>query len=368
MKKKLIWIVTIIILVGSPATYFYVTQANSKEVTPTRSIVEVETGSIIEKALAVGTIEPEFQVEVKSKVSGVVKKIYAEPGTYVRQGDPLIEVQPDPTPLELAEAKRNLELTEISVNNLATSLERQAQLKSRGMISNNEYEEAERAYNDAVVRLQMNRERLELLESGKVTIGGIEIESMIKAPISGYVLEKMVNIGDPVVPLTSYQAGTVLMNMADMSILVFKGNVDEIDVGKMKEGMEVELKIGALPGTIVKGELTKISLKATRVDNATVFPVEVAITDAAGVTLRAGYSANADVIVKRLEEILVIPERLITFRDGKSFVEILTDETSGTSIEREIQTGSGDAIIVEVKDGLQQGDKILEKPLRSLSL
>lgn len=368
MKKKLIWIVTIIILVGSPATYFYVTQANSKEVTPTRSIVEVETGSIIEKALAVGTIEPEFQVEVKSKVSGVVKKIYAEPGTYVRQGDPLIEVQPDPTPLELAEAKRNLELTEISVNNLATSLERQAQLKSRGMISNNEYEEAERAYNDAVVRLQMNRERLELLESGKVTIGGIEIESMIKAPISGYVLEKMVNIGDPVVPLTSYQAGTVLMNMADMSTLVFKGNVDEIDVGKMREGMEVELKIGALPGTIVKGELTKISLKAIRVDNATVFPVEVAITDAGGVTLRAGYSANADVIVKRLEDILVIPERLITFRDGKSFVEILTDEASGSSIEREIQTGSGDAIIVEVKDGLQQGDKLLEKPLRSLSL
>ncbi len=368
MKKKLIWILTIIILIGSPATYFYMTQANSKEVAPTRSVVQVETGSIIEKALAVGTIEPEFQVDVKSKVSGVVKRIYAEPGTYVKQGDPLIEVQPDPTPLELAEAKRNLELTEITVNNLSTNLERQAQLKSRGMISNNEFEEAERAYNDALVRLQMNRERLELLESGKVTIGGIEIESMIKAPISGYVLEKMVNIGDPVVPLTSYQAGTVLMTMADMGTLVFKGNVDEIDVGKMREGMEVELKIGALPGTIVKGELTKISLKATRVDNATVFPVEVSITDAGGVTLRAGYSANADVIVKRLEDILVIPERLITFRDGKSFVEILTDESTGSSTEREIQTGSGDAIIVEVKEGLQQGDKVLEKPLRSLSL
>lgn len=367
MKKKLIWILTIIILIGSPATYFYMTQANSKEVAPTRSVVQVETGSIIEKALAVGTIEPEFQVDVKSKVSGVVKRIYAEPGTYVKQGDPLIEVQPDPTPLELAEAKRNLELTEITVNNLSTNLERQAQLKSRGMISNNEFEEAERAYNDALVRLQMNRERLELLESGKVTIGGIEIESMIKAPISGYVLEKMVNIGDPVVPLTSYQAGTVLMTMADMGTLVFKGNVDEIDVGKMREGMEVELKIGALPGTIVKGELTKISLKATRVDNATVFPVEVSITDAGGVTLRAGYSANADVIVKRLEDILVIPERLITFRDGKSFVEILTDESTGSSTEREIQTGSGDAIIVEVKEGLQQGDKVLEKPLRSLS-
>ena len=368
MKKKLIWLFTIVIIIGAPATYMYMTQVNSSTAEPTRSVVAVEKGNIIEKALAVGTIEPEFQVEVKSKVSGVVKRIFAEPGTYVNQGDPLIEVQPDPTPLELAEAKRNLELSEIQVNNIAANLERQVQLKDRGMISENEFEESQRSYNDAMVRLQMNREKLELLESGKVTIGGIEIESVIKAPISGYVLDKMVNIGDPVVPLTSYQAGTVLMNMADMSNLIFKGNVDEIDVGKMQEGMEVELKIGAIPGGIVKGKLTKISLKATIVDNATVFPVEISIVDAGEHTLRAGYSANADVIIKRLEDILVIPERLITFKEDKAFVEVLTDTITGTSVEKEIQTGSGDAIDIEVTDGLVEGEKILERPLRSLTL
>jgi len=232
------------------------------------------------------------------------------------------------------------------------------------MISEDAYEEAERAYNDAMVRLQMNRERLELLESGKVTIGGIEIESVIKAPISGFVLEKMVNIGDPVVPLTSYQAGTVLMNMADMSNLIFKGNVDEIDVGKMQEGMDAELKIGALPGTIIYGKVSKISLKAIEVDNATVFPVEIIITDDSGATLRAGYSANADVIVQKLEDVLVIPERLITFKDEKAFVEVLTNETTGTAVEKEIATGSGDAIVIEVKEG----EKVLEKPLKSLTL
>jgi len=126
MKKKLIWIFTLVVVVGGPATYLYMNQDQSISAEKTRSSVEVTKGNIIEKALAVGTIEPEYQVEVKSKVSGVVKRIFAEPGTYVKAGDPLIEVQPDPTPLELAEAKRNLELSEIQVNNLTSTLERQS--------------------------------------------------------------------------------------------------------------------------------------------------------------------------------------------------------------------------------------------------
>jgi HlyD family secretion protein len=368
MKKKFLWTVLVLVVIGAPAYYFYAQSTSKSNATPDRAVSTVEVGSIVEKALAVGTIQPEFQIEVKSKVSGVVKQIFAEPGTYVRQGDPLIEVQPDPTPLELAEAKRNLELSEIQVNTISTLMERQAQLKERGMISDSEFEESQRQFNDAMVRLQMNKERLELLESGKVTIGGIEIESVIKAPISGYVLDKMVNIGDPVVPLTSFQSGTVLMNIADMSNLIFKGNVDEIDVGKMREGMEVDIKIGAIPGAIVHGVLNKISLKAIVVDNATVFPVEIGIIDAGGHTLRAGYSANADVIIKRLEDILVIPERLITFREDRAFVDVLVDTTSGEIVEKEVIIGSSNAISIEIKDGLAEGDKVLERPLRSLTI
>lgn len=368
MKKKILWTIAIVIVLGGPAAWLWTTNANSEVDKTDRVSIDVERGKIIEKALAVGTIEPEFQIEVKSKVSGVVKNIFAEPGTYVRQGDPLIEVQPDPTPLELAEAKRNLELSEIQVNNITSQMQRQLQLKERGMISTDAFEEIERQFNDAMVRLQMNKERLELLESGKVTIGGLEIESVIKAPISGYILDKMVNIGDPVVPLTSYQAGTVLMNLADMSNLIFKGNVDEIDVGKMREGMEVEIKIGAIPGSVVTGVLTKISLKATKVDNATVFPVEISIVDDGSTTLRAGYSANADVIIKRLEDILVIPERLITFREDRAFVDVLIDTNTNEIAEKEVLVGSSNAIIIEIKEGLKEGDKVLERPLRSLTL
>lgn len=270
--------------------------------------------------------------------------------------------------MEIAEAKRNLELSENTANSITQQIERQTQLLNRGMISTSEFQEIERQYNDAMLRLQMSRERLELLESGHVNIGGIEIESVIKAPISGYILERMVNIGDPVVPLTSYQAGTALMSIADMSGLIFKGTVDEIDVGKLIEGMPVNLKIGALPGAVVTGELHHISLKVRRQDNTTVFPIEIIITDTQGHILRAGYSANADIIIKQLTDILVVPERLITFKEGKAFVEILTDELNRATEEIEIQVGSSNAISIEVTSGLAEGDKVLERPQRSLSI
>lgn len=366
MKK---WIVAIIFLaVAGTGTYWFLTSSNQNTEPETVASVAVTRGSIVDKALAVGTIEPEHQIEVKSKVSGVVSQIYAQPGTFVRQGDPLIEVQPDPTPLELAEARRNVELSEIQANTIAQNIQRQAQLLERGMIAQSVYEELERQYNDALVRLQMNRERLQLLESGRVTMDGVEIESVIKAPISGFVLERMVDIGDPVVPLTSYQAGTALMTIADMDGLIFKGTVDEIDVGKLTEGMPVELKIGALPDTRVTGVLRTISLKAIRQDNTTVFPVEIDIIDTNGAVLRAGYSANADIIIKQLEDILLIPERVIVFRDNETYVEVLIDQTTGESTETQIQTGSSNAVMIEVREGLQEGQIVKERPQQSLTL
>ncbi|MEX0930007.1 MAG: efflux RND transporter periplasmic adaptor subunit, partial [Balneolales bacterium] len=320
MKRASIWSAGIIILAGSIAAFVY--RGNGAEEDDSLAAVTVETGHIIEKALAVGTIEPENEVEVKSKISGVVNVIYMQPGTYVNQGDPLIEVRPEPTPLELAEAKRNLELSQTELDNLKRELDRAQHLQERNLVSDHDYESLLQRYNDARIREQMNQERLQLLESGRIEIGSTLIESVIKAPISGYILEKMVNIGDPVVPLTSYQAGTPLMTIASMEQLLFKGTVDEIDVGKLEEGMPVEIKIGALPGSTITGELSTISLKATKEENTTVFPVEITITDAGGTMLRAGFSANADIIINRKEDILVIPERIVTFRDGKSYIEV----------------------------------------------
>jgi len=203
------------------------------------------------------------------------------------------------------------------------------------------------------------------LESGKVRIADTNIETVIKAPVSGFVLEKSVNVGDPVVPLTSYQAGTELMKMADMRDIIFKGTVDEIDVGKIKEGLKTDLVVGALPGKTVKGHVSLISLKAKKQENTTVFPIEVVIDDAGGALLRAGFSANANIIISKKDSVLAIPERVVTFRNDSAFVRIPLGEKKSKEVN--IKTGLSDAINIEVLSGLKIGQEVLEKEVKEIT-
>ena len=188
---------------------------------------------------------------------------------------------------------------------------------------------------------------------------------MIKAPITGYILERNLNVGDPVVPLTSYQAGTELMRMADMKKLIFKGSVDEIDVGKISEQMPAELQIGALPGKTVSGHVNRISLKARKEQNTTVFPIEIVIDDAGDAVLRAGFSANANIIIAKKDSVLSIPERVVTFRNDSAFVRILNDQLEPEEIF--IETGLSDAINIEIIKGLEEGQKVLEKEVKEIT-
>ncbi|MDG5766063.1 efflux RND transporter periplasmic adaptor subunit [Balneolales bacterium ANBcel1] len=364
MKRFVIFII-IIAIAGSAAAWMLRT-GNGGNTGITQNLVTVERGNLVEYALAVGQVEPRNEIEVKSKISGVVSKVYAEAGDYVREGDPLFEIRPDPTPLELAEAKRNVERAEIALENLQREMFRMEQLRERDMVSDHDYQDLQRRKRDSEINLQLNRERLELFESGRIMIGETLIESVVKAPTEGYILEKMVDIGDPIVPLTSYQAGTPLMTLARMDDLLFKGTVDEIDVGKIEEGMQANIRIGALPNAKVSGEVTRISLKSTTRDNSIVFPVEIRILEAGGHTLRAGYSANANIIVENRENVLMIPERVVTYSDTLTTVEIPGSGENGR-VEIPVKVGLSDAINVEVVDGLGEGDKVLEKPVRTVS-
>src|SRR6056297_3606745 len=353
-KKRILFWTFLLLIISAGGFFFYSYSNNETDDSTAVESVSVETGTIVEKALAVGTIEPETEIEIKSIIPGVVDIIFVEEGQYVKKGDPLVEVRPDPTPLELAEAQRKLERSE--------------QLKRQNLVSDSEYEQVKEQVDDVKIREQINRERLELLESGRITIGDKTIESVIRAPVDGYILEQLVEVGDPIVPLTSYQAGTPLMNIAQMENLLFKGTVDEIDVGKIAIGLPVDIKIGALPGVIVKGEVSKISLKARQEDNATVFPVEIAITDRGSTTLRAGYSSNADIIIKQSVDVPVIPERLVHFDDdGKTTVH-MPGAQPGERIPVDVELGLSDAITVEVLSGLEVGDKVLEPEAKTLTI
>lgn len=361
-SKRWIWIgIVIIVLI---AVIFLVIQIKGKGKNTGPTTIKVSRGAIIEKALAVGKIEPKNEVQVKAKVSGVVKKLYADIGDFFMEGTPLIEIRPDPTPLELVDAKREVERRLIDLENLEREMTRKRSLKEKGLISDQEFEDANQRYDASALNVRTAKERLELIEKGRIKDEKTTIESVIKSPISGFILEKSVAIGDPVVPLTSYQPGTVLLVMANMENLLFKGTVDEIDVGKIREGMPVEIQVGALPGKPVKGKVIKISLKAKSEDNSTVFPVEISIPELSGTVLRAGYSANANIIIQQKDSVLTIPERVVTFRNDSAFVEIPQPE--GKKKEIYIKTGLSDAINIEVTTGLKEGDEVLEKEAKEI--
>ncbi len=326
--------------------------------------VEVVRGSILQKALAIGNIEPDVEISVKSQISGVVRKMFVEAGDFVSAGARLLEVKPNPTPIELAESNRQVELGEIELENMRRDLQRKQELRERDFITQEELELSERQYERARVQAQMAHERVALLETGRVRIADRDFEAVIRAPIDGFVLETRVESGDPIVPLSAFQEGTVLITMAEMSNLIFRGTVDEIDVGKLREGMPAKVKVGALPDAGVTGEVYAISLKARNEDNATVFPIEVRLTEVGDVVLRAGYSANVDIIIDRRDDVLVIPERLIRFEDEIARVTVLLP--GGETEEREIETGLSDALSIEVLSGLEEGELVVEPPPREI--
>ena len=361
IKKVLISTIGVAVLGGGAFLILGSSGGANDEALP---VVKVFRGTVVDKALAIGTVEPEHEISVKSKVSGVVKQILADAGTYVRAGAPLLEVKPDPTPMELADAKRQVQIRQVEIDNMTKESARKETLAKKNLISAKEYEDFQQSFEEAQLQLKIARERLALLENGRVTIENTRIESIVKAPIDGYVLRKMVEVGDPVTPLTSYQEGTVLMKMANMDRLLFKGSVDEIDVGRLKEGMEAELKVGALPSEKILGKLSKISLKAEKKENATVFPIEIALPRASNSVLRAGYSANASVIIQKKDSVLLIPERVVTFRGDSAFVMVVMGP--GKDEERQIKTGLSDAINIEVHSGLKEGDEIREKPTKKI--
>ena len=362
MKKKIIVSTAGIVVVVGAAILIFGGSKKTEEGSLPR--VKVVRGTIIDKALAVGTIEPEQEISVKSQVSGAVSRIFSDAGTYVRAGQPLLEVRPDPTPLELAEAKRNVELAQVDVDNMKKDRVRQESLVKKQLISTKDFDDFQKNFDQTALKLQMAEEKVALMEEGKVKIGAMKIESIVKAPIDGFVLKKNVEVGDPVTPLTSYQEGTVLMKMANMDRLLFKGTVDEIDVGKLKEGMPADLKVGALPNEKITGRLNKISLKAEKKDNATTFPIEISIPKTSNSTLRAGYSANASIIIQQKDSVLIIPERVVTFRNDTAFVKVSLGPNKEE--ERAIKTGLSDAINLEVVEGLKVGDEVVEKPVKKI--
>jgi HlyD family secretion protein len=365
MKRKITYWVLGILVTGG-VTFFAVNALSKKEEKKETSAIRATRGTITDKVLAVGTIEPEKEIQVKSQISGVVAKIFHDEGDFVRKGDPLLEVKPAPTPRELADALQEVATAQNDVTIFGRDKERLESLKAKGMVAAQEYDRALQAANAAELRLKTAQARVDLLKSGRVSINNTKYESIIRAEMDGYILQKMVNVGDPVVAQSSFQAGVTLMTIADMKKLIFKGTVDEINVGRVQLGMPIAMKIGALPNVEVLAKVSEIGLKAVKKDNTTTFDIKAEIAPQFMAQLRAGYSANADIIVQKKQGILMVPERAVIMRGDSSFVLLPNANPKEKPTEKLIKTGLSDAINIEVLGGINEGTEIAEPPVKKI--
>jgi HlyD family secretion protein len=365
MKRSSVGLLVGAGVVAVCAVVVLVRNASGKD--PGYKLVAVTRGPVVEKAVATGALRPEREIAVKSKISGIVRRSFREVGDRVAAGEPLFQIIPDPTPLELTEARRDVEIARNVFEQARKGHERSKALAAEGVLSSQDMDQAEKDVEDAKIRLKLSEDRLALVEKGRVKTEGsaAKVESVIRAPVSGTVLELLVNEGDPVVPLSSFQAGTPLATLADMSTLLFKGTVDEIDVGKLKDGMTAQIRVGALPDAKVQGTISKIAPKSKTQEGTTLFEVEIAITSAENVVLRSGYSANADIAVREKKSALLVPERLVTFDQGKASVEI-PGAAAGEPTKRDVTVGLSDGMQVEIVTGLAFGEKVVERPPKKI--
>jgi HlyD family secretion protein len=364
MSKKTVAGGAIVVLVAA-LSFVLLTRSLSGK-TPAYGLVPVTRGPLIEKAVGTGTLRPKREISVKSQITGLVHRSFHEVGDVVKAGDPLFEIVPDPTPLDLNEVRRQVEIARNIVEEARKRHGRAKSLSAEGILPSQDLDQIARDVQDAELRLKLADERLALVEKGHVKTEGINVESILRAPVSGTVLELLVNEGDPVVPLSSYQAGTALATLADMGTLLFKGTVDEIDVGKLREGLPAHIRVGALPEARVEGTISKIAPKSKTQEGATLFEVEIELAPQRAVTLRAGYSATADIVVREKGDTLLLPERLVDFTGGKATVEIPGPKEGDPPVKHDVVTGLSDGLNVEIVKGLAEKDLVVERPPKKI--
>ena len=365
MRKGLIAAGFIVIVGGVTAALY--SKSNSSSTNGLKT-VPVARGSVVEKALAIGAIRPKREIAVKSKISGIVKTSFREIGDRVRPGDPLFEILPDPTPMELTEARREVEIAKNVFDQAKKKYDRSRTLKDQGILATQDWDQAEKDIQDAQIRLSLAaREAGADREGPRQDRAAWTVESIIRAPIAGTVLELLVNEGDPVVPLTSYQAGTALTTLADMTTLIFKGTVDEIDVGKLHEGMPAHIKIGALPEAKVEGKIYKIAPKSKTAEGATLFDVEIELLPGKDVVAARGLlGERRDRRAREARRAHDPRAARHVRRTARRASSCPGKAEKDAPVKKEIKTGLSDGMNVEVAEGLTEKDLVVERPPKKI--
>ncbi|MEG1648396.1 MAG: efflux RND transporter periplasmic adaptor subunit [Rikenellaceae bacterium] len=331
---------------------------------PLKVVYAIETpklDTIKQFVMATGRVEPRDEVMIKPQISGIISKVHKKAGEVIHKGDIIATVKVIPEMGQLNSAESRVSLSVINLEQINSEYERTATLYKSGVVAKEEFEQSNTILKRAKEEMQNAKDNLEIVQNGIINRYKDLSNTQIRSTIDGMILDVPVKEGNSVIQANTFNDGTTIATIADMSNMLFRGKVDETDVGKLHSDMKVGLTIGALQKVVLDAQLEYVSPKSVEENGVILFEVKAAVKVPANVFVRAGYSANASIIIESRENILTLHESLIEFEGEKSSVYVLTSADAAadqTFEKREVKIGLSDGIKIEILEGVTADDKI----------
>ena len=356
MNKTVKIILGIVVLILLVYVLKYFKDSNSKSIDEFK-VEEPFYTSINTKAVATRKLNPEEEIELKPQISGIVDKILVEEGDIVKKGDLIATIRVVPNEQSLVSAKSRIASSKFSYDNSKILYDRNKALFEKGVISQQDFENSELSFNQTKESYAQAQNDYQIIKQGSIS-GGSSANTNIMAQISGTILEIPIREGDQVIQSNNFNAGTTIATIADMSMMIFEGKVDEAEVGKLKEGKEIKVLLGAINDKEFPATLTFVAPKGVEENGAVQFTIKADVKIDSVINIRAGYSANAEIDIEAKDSILAIREALLQYNriTEKPFVEILDGDNKYR--KENVTLGLSDGINVEITEGVKLGDKI----------
>ena len=358
MKKFFKILFFILLGIGVIWTFVYLYK-KSKPETVVYEVVEARIDTIQKTTVVTGQIDPREEVALKPQVSGIISEILKEPGQQVKQGEVIAVVKVIPDVSSLSAAESQVRVAKLNLDNVEKTYQRQESLMKKGLISSEEFEKSQLEYQQAKESYSNAKDQLNIIKEGISKSSTGYSNTQIKATISGMILDIPVKVGNSVINSNTFNDGTTIATIANMKDMIFKGKLDETEVGKIHEGMPLILTIGAMNDRKFNAELEYIAPKGTQENGAVFFEMRARAILPDDVFVRAGYSANAEIILDRAMGAVVVPESCISYEEGETYVYRCLKEGVPQEFERQaVKLGLSDGVNIVVTEGLGAGDKI----------
>lgn len=355
MKKAVKYIIFALIGVLFIGTFVFLLK-NSRPEQVSYMEHEAVYSSISRSTVVTGKIEPRNEVNVKPQINGIIAELYKEAGQQVKEGEVIAKLRVIPDMNSLSSAQSRVRLAEINLKQAKTNYDREKALYDKHLVSDEEYDQVLQAYNQAKEEKNAAQESLEVIRDGVSKSNATGSSTLVRSTITGLILDIPVKVGNSVIQANTMNDGTTVATVANMSDLIFDGNIDETEVGSLVEGMPMLISIGALPDYKSEASLEYISPKAVENNGANQFEIKAAVPGSDSHMIRSGYSANAEIVLEKADSVLVIPESALEFEGTETFVHVKNAE--GEYTKTQVTTGLSDGLNIEIKSGLSAGDKV----------